>query len=325
MNTNDPEGYQAALERVASYHQPEPGFLRISGEDWAAFLQRQTTNDVRLVDKDQAVPTVLTTPTARIIDVLYLLPPTGNTVDLLTLPGRGAATAAYLKGHIFFMDKVKVQDASTEFVQIDILGPGREKLLEDLGIASPPEVNRVASFLLDGVEGRLLQLPSYLGLGYRLLVSSDQQDAVTGALKRAGVAKISPNAYEVLRLEAGVPAAGHELTGDYTPLENRLEPVVSDSKGCYTGQEVIARQLTYDKVTARLSGLQLTAPLIKGARIWADGKRVGELTSVSKSPRFGWIGLAILKRPYFEPGNHLLVGEEASSASPAQTVSLPFA
>jgi folate-binding protein YgfZ len=139
-----------------------------------------------------------------------------------------------------------------------------------------------------------------------------------------GAAALDGVDYESLRVEAGLPAAGHELTETYTPLETGLEAAISDNKGCYTGQEIIARQITYDKVTQHLCGLRLSQPASPGARIWAEEKLAGQVTSITASPRYGPLALAIIKRPYFEPGTAVLVGETIESAIQAQVQALPF-
>ena len=88
----------------------------------------------------------------------------------------------------------------------------------------------------------------------------------------------------------------------YTPLEVGLQAAISDSKGCYTGQEIIARQITYDKVTQQLRILRMEKPLEPGAQVRVEGKKAGVLTSAAESPQFGPVGLAVLKRPHHEIG-----------------------
>ena len=130
-----------------------------------------------------------------------------------------------------------------------------------------------------------------------------------GRLAGAGVEQLSPESHHILRVEAGLPAAGAELTEEFTPLEAGLEYAVSGAKGCYTGQEVLARQTTYDKVTQHLVRLRLEAPAGAGERLWAGDKVVGVITSAAVSPRFGPVALGVVKRPHHEPGSELTAGE----------------
>ena len=89
----------------------------------------------------------------------------------------------------------------------------------------------------------------------------------------------------------------------YNPLESGMAWVCAENKGCYTGQEIIARQVTYDKVTRTLVGLQSDGPLNPGAAVQVDGRSVGSVTSAVYSPqRDAYVGLAILKRPHNSAG-----------------------
>ena len=106
----------------------------------------------------------------------------------------------------------------------------------------------------------------------------------------------------------GRAAVGAELTGDYTPLEAGLAWAVSDNKGCYTGQEIIARQITYDKVTKTLVGLRSDVPLLVGENVTADGRSVGVVTSSGYSPALGRpLALAVVKRPFNTAETELVV------------------
>jgi folate-binding protein YgfZ len=146
------------------------------------------------------------------------------------------------------------------------------------------------------------------GTGYRLLVPSAGWNTVEQKLTGARAEQLSDESYHILRVEAGLPAAGAELTEEFTPLEAGLDYAVSGAKGCYTGQEVLARQTTYDKVTQHLVCLRLDAPARVGERLWAEGKSVGVITSTATSPRLGAIALGMVRRPYHEAGAALVLG-----------------
>jgi folate-binding protein YgfZ len=170
-----------------------------------------------------------------------------------------------------------------------------------------------------------LALEPTFGLGVRLLLPAANLAAIENFLDQSGAAQLSDEEYSILRIESGLPAGGAELTEDYTPLETGLAAAISGTKGCYTGQEVIARQVTYDKVAQHLCGLRLTRRAQPGERLWApDGSPVGKVTSVATSPRIGEIALAVVKRPHHEPGSDLWVGEALESAMEGRVVSLPF-
>jgi len=312
-------GYNEALTGAVFYRLPDPGYLRIGGADQITFVQRQTTNDAQALAPGRALLTVLTSPTARILDVWRLVMEPDGSLGAITLPGRGAATARLLRSHIFFMDKVTVTDVSGEFAQVEVFGPEAARVLEGIGLAQAPALDEIVSWDVGDVPVRAVGT----GQGCLLLVPSAQIEAVEGRLGAAGAAALSQEAYEVLRVESGWPGPAHELTDEYTPLEANLDAAISDRKGCYTGQEIIARQITYDKITRRLAGLRLAAMATVGATVQVEGRTVGAITSAVKSPRHGPIALAVIRRPHHTPGTAVTVADAAGAVS-GTTVALPF-
>jgi folate-binding protein YgfZ len=285
-------------------------------------LQRQSTNDVRLLAPNRSVLTVLTSPTGRILDLLRLLKEEDTSILALTLPGYTAATGRYLKSRIFFMDKVSVEDCSGEWYLVDLDGAQAKAQLERLRLEAPG-LDRVTSGVTFGATVRVVGQPGLAGTGYRLVAPAAARQIIEQALAEAGGERLDSTLYEILRIEAGLPVAGAELNERYTPLETGLGEAISSTKGCYTGQEVIARQLTYDKVTQHLAGLRLSGPVTAGLPVLAEGRAVGTVTSFAQSPVYGPIALAILKRPFHEPGREVQVGEGESVR--ATVSALPFA
>jgi len=297
---------------------PDPGCVRIGGEDRRAFFQRQTTNQVELLRPERSLLTVLTSPTARILDVLILLDE-GDRILALTLPGRGGATGRYLRSRVFFMDKVTVSDESAAYVQVDVFGG--DDPLAGLGLPLLEQPNSAACSA-DGLWAVRLEVG--FGLGWRLVAPLRLLPEIEARLTSAGAAPLAEAEYTLRRVEAGL-ASGREWNEDFTPLETGLSVSVSDSKGCYTGQEIIARQVTYDKVTRRLCGVRLDALVSAPAELSApDGAPAGRLTIAVSSPRFGAIGLAVVKRPHDVPGSRLQVGD-ADFGCHAEGSALPFA
>ncbi|NUM44952.1 MAG: folate-binding protein YgfZ [Anaerolineales bacterium] len=300
------------------YLPPVLGLLRLTGPDRLTFLQRQTTNDVTALTPAHAVTTVLTSATARILDVLQLLTD-GDTLSLIPLPGHAASTYAYLRRRIFFNDNVTLTDVSTEFQILDLEGATAGAWLRAQGL-EPPLRDACVSGTLAGIAIRALGQPGLAGIGYRIIAPAG---APLVEHFHASFPALSPAEYEIYRVEAGLPAAGRELTEDYTPHETNLAAWISETKGCYTGQEILARQVTYDKITRHMVGLKLDAPAQPGATVLAEGKPVGTITSAVVSPRVGPIALAILKRPSHEPGTPITVQAETGVVS--GVVSAPFA
>ncbi|HLA98616.1 MAG TPA: glycine cleavage T C-terminal barrel domain-containing protein [Anaerolineales bacterium] len=316
--------YQAALQGVVFFDIRDGGVLRVEGPDQLAFLQRQTTNDVDLLSPSRSLVTVLVNPAARILDVLRLCQE-GSGIDVLTLPGYAASTARFLKSRIFFMDKVSLQDLSQEYAQIELDGPNAGALLRKLGFEHAPELDEVILARFNEAQIRAIGRRGLIGKGYLLLAHAEQAQALQAALRAHQAEELSSEIYQILRLEAGLPGAGAELNEQYTPLEAGLAWTVAADKGCYTGQEIIARQVTYDKITQHLVGLHLEAAIPPGERLWAEGKPVGTATSVVASPTFGQIALAIVRRPYHAPGTTLTASAEPGDPGlRARVVTLPF-
>jgi folate-binding protein YgfZ len=144
--------------------------------------------------------------------------------------------------------------------------------------------------------------------------------SANATLQAAGARLISNETYHARRLELGRPAAGAELVEAYSPLEAGLAWACAENKGCYTGQEIIARQITYDKVTKTLVGLRLASAVAEGSDVTAEGRAVGTITSLAHSPALNApIALAIIKRPHNAPGTNLQVGDQT-----ATVMALPF-
>jgi folate-binding protein YgfZ len=303
------------------FPRAEVGYLQISDRDRSDFLQRQTTNDLRALKPGKSLTTVLTSATARILDVLTLLDE-GEAIVALPLPRRTDSTARFLQGKIFFMDKVAVDDLSSDYFQLDLEGAAAGERLLSLGLTQIPEKGQEVKGEVAGISARALGHRGLDGKGYRLIVPRSGGETLISALEAAGVARMTPEEREVRRVEAGLPAVDHELTDRFTPLEVGLQWAVSGDKGCYTGQEILARQITYDKVTRKMVGLKLDDLPEEGDKVLVEGSSAGSVTSVVKSPRFGAIALAVIKRPHNKPGTEVAVGEDEI---PARVNELPFA
>ena len=318
--------YQLAKLGTVYRWVPDPGYLLITGEDQLSFLQRQTTNDLRLVLPARAVLTILTSATARILDALTVFPAQGQAepmLALLTLPGRQSHTVQFLRSRVFFMDRVEIQDISQQYIQVDLLGPAAGSVLGSLGLPSPSAQDDWSMGAFQGASVQLFGQGVTLGLGCRLVIPSTLLQPLVNALHQNGAQQCDEETYQVLRVEAGLPGTGAELSEDYNPLEVGLASRISANKGCYTGQEIIARQMNYDKVTRSLVGLRLESPAAPGSALKADGKPAGEVTSAVVSPRLGPIALGVVRRPHHEPGGTLTL-EIAGTPVQATVSPLPF-
>jgi folate-binding protein YgfZ len=300
-------GYEAARIRAAFFPQPQVGVLRITGYDRMSFIQRQTTNDIAQLKREQVLLSVLTSPMGRILDVftLFLEP---EALVLLPLPGKVESTAKYLNSRIFFMDQVEITNASNEFGRFNLFGPQSVNLLTKLGFQYHG-LPGLWHGTLAGYPVQVLDGQDLMGVKKIILVPLQSAPHVETLLREEGFVYLDSSTIDILRIEAGLPGSEQELTDEYTPLEVGLRNAISVNKGCYTGQEVLARQINYDKVTRSLVRLQLDAETKVGVGVSVEGKPVGQITSASVSPRFGPIALGVLKRPAGQPGTQVIVGD----------------
>jgi len=314
------------LEEIGYYNPSQVGTLELQGNTRLDFLHRQTTNDIRLVSREHVITSVLTSPTGRILDVLYVfeaLVGSMPVIRVITLPGMAPSTTAYLNQRIFFMDQVKVLDISSRFFHVDIIGQDLPSVIQKLAFRHLPEGNQLLTTQLTGQEIFIFKHHPHIGLGIRLIAPVELRKQIIATILETGTREINDDQHEILRVEVGIPAAQHELTAEFTPLEAGLHSAISDQKGCYTGQEVIARQMTYQRVTRQLVGLYLEAPVAPGTQLQVDGKPAGWITSFASSPRFGPIALAMVKQPYYQSGTRLSIPFDKDSIT-ATVTNLPF-
>ncbi|MDW8327571.1 MAG: glycine cleavage T C-terminal barrel domain-containing protein [Anaerolineales bacterium] len=308
--------YRAAYAGAVVINRSVEGRVRVTGRDRLDLLHRMSTNDINSLAVGEARQTVLTTAIARIVDAPWVLN-RGEAVLLVTGAGRATAVRRWLAGYIFFRDEVKLTDASAELGQIGIFGMRAAEIAEALwpGAAALAE-NRFGE--RDDVlawRGRPLA-----GDGYTLIAPTAQLDVLIAQAVAAGAVPAGDETYQLLRLAAGRPEVGHELTEEYIPLEANLWHAVSFTKGCYIGQEIIARMESRGKLARRLVGLKLSAPVGEGTEVKAGEAVIGKVTSAGVLPDYGPVALAFLKTAQCEPGTAVAVGEAEGTV-----VGLPFA
>ena len=170
---------------------------------------------------------------------------------------------------------------------------------------------------LDGTEVRAVRTDA----GIDLVCEAEQTDELTRALGARGVEPIADATAECVRIERGRPRYGIDLDDSVIPQEAGLnERAVSFQKGCYVGQETVARLFYRGKPNRQLRGVRLSDPAPAGSELVAGDRVVGRLSSVAASPRYGKIGLALVRREA-PPGSDVLVG---GHRVPAIVTELPF-
>lgn len=318
---NDQQAIQAAREDVALVDRSHWGRLQVSGQDRLIFLHNQSTNDFKRLKPGDGCDTVFVTPTARVIDLASAYV-TEETVILLVSPERREKLLTWLSRFIFFGDQVEITDITDATATFSLIGPKSSRVLQQLGISEAIDAPLGSHSLqvINGIEIRVAVGNGLASPGYTLIVSADAAAVLWSSLIEAGAIPFGERCWEQLRIQQGRPRPEHELTEDYNPLEASIWQAVSLDKGCYIGQETIARLNTYQGVKQQLWGIYLSKPVELGAVVTAEDSdtKVGILTSITETTD-GPFGLAYIRTKAGGQGLKVRVGE-----SQGQLVNLPF-
>ncbi|MDF5729112.1 MAG: folate-binding protein [Rhizonema sp. PD38] len=313
IEIKDAEAIQAAQERVAVYDRSHWGRIKVSDSDRLRFLHNQSTNDIQLLKPGQGCDTVMVTSTARTIDLVSLYV-CEDDVLLLVSPNRREFLMQWLDRYIFYADQVQLTDVTDETATFSLIGPGSDEVMQKLGIEAiiaQPYGTHISTPLdhLGEMNAVLIAVGSGLASpGYTLILSELDKERVWNKIVELGTVPMSDRAADILRILQGRPAPDLELTDDYNPLEAGLLQTISFNKGCYIGQETIARLNTYKGVKQHLWGVRLSAPAEPGTVITVGDEKVGKLTSYTQISD-SYFGLAYIRTKAGGVGLKVRVGE----------------
>lgn len=309
MDTNSLHAYNEAIANCGLADLPSEARLWATGRDRVDLIHRMSTNDLRNLPMYQGKATILTTAIGRMVDRIVVIN-LGERALILGSPGTAEIIRKWLGGYVFFNDDVVFTNATDSLAEFLLFGPRADTVAEALAPgASNLQLYQVVEQgeLIVG-KGDNLAGSSFFVIGPPAVVAEAKAKALA-----AGATQVDRDVYEVVRIESGLPEYGHEIGEAYIPLEAGLWSDISFSKGCYIGQEIIARMESRGKLAKTMVGVQATEPM----------KPSGAVTSVAESPRFGWIGLAFVKPAEAEPGQELTV-EGAAEPVLARVAALPF-
>ncbi len=247
----------------------------------------------------------------------------GETALVLTEPGRGEALRRYLQRNIFFNDEVHLGDLGVSTRQFVLHGAAADAV----GSRFAPDLAPMhsAEAEIAGAAVVIARDQPLVGGHWRLIVPDDAAAAVWTALLEAGadvgLLPAGSLTYNVLRVRAGRPGVGSELSTDYIPLEVGLWDEVSFTKGCYTGQEIIARMESRGRLAKTIVSLRLDERVEAPAPISLDGREVGALTSSVETPDGERIGIGVIKVAAAQVGAAVVIAGSVS----AQISGLPGA
>ncbi|MBC8100616.1 MAG: aminomethyl transferase family protein [Armatimonadetes bacterium] len=310
--------FRAAHETAILLDRSHEARLRLTGRDRAALLHRISTNDLLTLAPNQARATIFTSPTGRIIERALVLNHPTDALTLLGSPGRGTALADYLRRNIFFQDQVILEPLNDSTRQLDWHGPNADAIAAACdadALTLPPLHGKPVS--IAGVAAYLLRREGYSGGHWSLIAPSDSAAIVWAALLELGAAHglyaAGSLTFNALRIRAGRPGIERELSEDYIPLELGLWDEVSFSKGCYTGQEIIARMESRNRLAKTIVALTLSVNVTAPADLVHEGKRAGTLSSSVQAPDGVIYGIGVVKPSLAVVGQTLTVGEAGAT------------
>jgi glycine cleavage system T protein len=322
--------YDSSCRCAALFDISHHGKTEVREADAAAFLHNLCTNEVKNLPAGSGCEAFLTTAQAKIAAFVVIYrgaQQDRGAFSLDTGPGWGEKVFNHLNRYLI-SEQVELSDRTHDLAQMHLAGPqAREMLARALENKLPEllELQHVTERIA-GVDCQLRRREPLGLLGYDLLCEKDRAASVWRALVAAGARPAGLKAYDTLRIEAGTPIYGPDIDDTNLPQEiGRVDRTISFTKGCYIGQETVARIRTYGHVNRSLVGLKLAEPgsVPAGGKLFQADKEAGRITSSALSPRLGQIALAYVRKGSHEPGTMLEL-ETADGRRSAQVTCLPF-
>lgn len=346
--------YEKARNQVGFFDMSETaGRLIARGKDALDLIHRMSTNDLLPLvgNPGSGAQTVLTSEKGRIIDVLNILSREDFAL-IVTSRGQEQRVIQWLD-KFTIMEDAKFIHATESWNQFAIIGPRSFDLVKRIACSEDVTKPTLTNFAAT-IGGFPVIVQKYFRLaesGWLVFAEQPVANEVKAFLEATILemdgAVLDEQTYDIIRIEAGMPQAPMELNEKRNPLETTLVSAVSFTKGCYIGQEVIARLDSYDKVQRHMLGVMVDglaveveadiheAAIVKRATDPAvhptfmletsEGESVGELTSYGVSPGVGkFIGLAFVRTAHANPNGKLFLKLSAERLLPVTLVKLPF-
>jgi folate-binding protein YgfZ len=302
--------YQAAHEAAIMVDRSNLGMLKITGDTRLDLLNRMSTQAVNNLGTGEGAATILTTDIGRIIDRLIIYV-SSDAVYALTSENNAEPIARYLMRFVFFQDDFHLQDVSADTAIFGVYGAKAGEMLSEAGFDEVKlPLHHWRQQQVAGITTYLHRTDAVAGDGYFAMTKMADKETLSQRLMVAGCVPATESDFEILRIESGLKRFGHELSSDYIPLEADLWDDVSFDKGCYIGQEIIARMESRGRLAKRLVKLHPARPVEPGAVIMAEDKKAGTVTSAAVGPN-GPVALGFVKTSVLDKQSTLTIGDTA--------------
>jgi folate-binding protein YgfZ len=313
--------YEALRNDVALVDLGQRTQIEIGGADRASFLHNLSTNEIRKLSAGAGCEAFLTTAQGKTVAHVFVFA-TSESLVIDTVGGQAETILNHLN-HYLVCERVELADRSSEWSDLLLGGPNAGRLLEGLSEARLPEARlaNVTARLADrSVSLRRADLAG--PEGFLISARGEDMGAVRTAIERAGAVPCGNAAFEAARLEWGFPFFGRDISDGNLPQEvARDARAISFTKGCYLGQETVARIDALGHVNKTLVGIRFESSSIPpgGLQLSAAGQIVGQVTSAAYSPRLD----APLALGYVRRGSNAPATRLTSPDGAAEVVALP--
>jgi folate-binding protein YgfZ len=300
------------------------GRLRVSGSEATMFLNGLITNDMKTLAENRWMPAAFPTVQGRLIGAVRVV----RLEDAFVIDTDAESHEAVLKtvSRFTLAGDFHVKDLTTETALLSVQGKRAVEVVEKVLETSVSDLpsDGVIETNWQNTPVTIIRATHTAEDGFDVLIDSTQGAQLRQALIDADAQVVSPDVFEVLRIEAGIARFGHDVDETNVVTETNLDDAVSYTKGCYVGQEIIVRIKHRGHVAKKLTGLRFqTEKRIEPGTIIksSDGKEIGKLTSTAFSPKLeATIGLGYVRYQFLNPGTTVVIEPEIQ----ATTAELPF-